>query len=220
MVAFRVDTARRALYSGDMSTPRHHPVNPRGPAAVLTEDEIRAFLATFSRRSPTAVRNRALIMLLWRAGLRISEASALETRDLTLNARRPTVRVRHGKGGQYRTVGLQEEAVGAIELWLAERRRLGLAHYPIVFCTLSSNRRGGRFGGSYVRAMITRKAQQAGLGRVHPHAFRATLAVEMHREGKPLAAIRDVLGHSNIATTDAYLRRVFPEDAIDAVIDR
>lgn len=56
--------------------------------------------------------------------------------------------------------------------------------------------------------------------RVHPHAFRATLAVEMCVEGVPLPAIRDVLGHTNLSVTDAYLRRVFPQQAIDAVRSR
>jgi site-specific recombinase XerD len=56
--------------------------------------------------------------------------------------------------------------------------------------------------------------------RVHPHALRATLAVEMCAEGVPLPAIRDVLGHTNLSVTDAYLRRVFPQQAIDAVRNR
>ena len=55
---------------------------------------------------------------------------------------------------------------------------------------------------------------------MHPHAFRATLAVEMCLEGVPLPAIRDVLGHANLSVTDAYLRRVFPAHAIDAVRNR
>lgn len=196
-----------------------------GPAAVLSEREIRLLLSTFSRRSPTAVRNRALVLLLWRSGLRVGEAIELERRDVRLvEFAAPAdalLVVRKGKGGRSRTVGVHQEAQAALEAWLSWRNRLGLAHHRALFCTLSSHARGARLGSGYVREMLARHARRAGLeARVHPHAFRATLAVELAREGKPVAAIRDVLGHSNIATTDAYLRRVFPADAIDAVRDR
>lgn len=189
---------------------------PRGPAAVLSEPQIRALLSTFGRRAPTAIRNRALVLLAWRTGLRADELLRLELRDLELDGRSPTLFVRRGKGGKQRTVGIHQEAQQALERWLEVRRREGLAHHRTVFCTLA----GKPLHDTYVRTMIARHGRRAGLERVHPHAFRATLAVELHQEGKPLAAIRDVLGHSNIATTDAYLKRVFPQAAIDAVIDR
>lgn len=221
MVTFRVDSARRRLYSGDMSTAGGKAPEPRGPANVLSEKEIHALLATFSRRAPTGIRNRALIMLLWRTGLRIAEAIALEARDLQLDASEPRLTVRNGKFGKQRVVGIHQDAVAEVELWLGARRRLGLAHARPVFCTISRGHRGGQLKGTYVRAMLSSHARRAQLDtRVHPHAFRATLAVELAREGVPLPAIRDVLGHSNVAHTDAYLRRVFPQDAIEAVLGR
>lgn len=197
---------------------RPTPENPLGPAEVLDEDEIRALLGTFSRRAPTAVRNRALILLLWRAGLRITEALSLQLGDVHLDAARPTLTVRAGgKFGKQRIVGIHGEAAAELGRWLDVRQRLGLGRHRHVFCTL----KGGRLDASYVRAMLLRKRKRAGIERrVHPHAFRATLAVELTRDGVPLPAIRDVLGHANIASTDAYVRRVFPEVAIDAVINR
>jgi site-specific recombinase XerD len=204
-----------------MGEPDDHEDKTLGPANVLQEAEIRALLAAFPRRGLTATRNRALVLLLWRAGLRIAEAVHLEVRDLALDGPEPNLTVRNGKGGKQRVVGIHQEAVQALEHWLKVRAELGLARYKTIFCTLSSNHRGEPVDPGYVRQMLKRKAAQAGLGtRVHPHAFRATLAVELAREGVPLPAIREVLGHANVSTTDSYLRRVFPQDAIDAVINR
>ena len=204
-----------------MKTLANHSDRRYGSANVLTEDEVRALLATFSRRSPCAIRNRALVLFLWRTGLRINEALGVETRDLQLDGESPRVFVRNAKFGKQRVVGIHQEALDALERWLEERRRLGFGRVKPVWITISSNNHGKPLAASYVREMLVTKRAQAGItGRVHPHAFRATLAVELAREGVPLPAIRDVLGHANIACTDAYLRRVFPEDAIAAVIAR
>lgn len=190
---------------------------PVGPAEVLQEEDIRALLGTFSRRASTGIRDRALVLLLWRAGLRITEALSLDVGDLRLDAERPTLTVRKGKFGKQRVVGIHPEAVEALARWLDVRARLDLGRRRPVFCTLQ----GARVQDSQVRHMLSARARRAGLTRrVHPHAFRATLAVELAREGVPLPAIRDVLGHGNVAATDAYLRRVFPQDAVAAVIER
>lgn len=193
-------------------------MTPLGPAAVLAESEVRALLGACSRRAPTGVRDRALITLLWRSGLRISEALDLRPRDLKLGAAEPTVQVLKGKDENQRAVGLPSDAVDALARWLDVRASLGLARRHSAFCTLQ----GTRLQATQVRSMLNRRAKRAGLGdvRVHPHAFRATLAVELVREGRSIPAVRDVLGHTNIATTDAYLRRVFPKDALDATINR
>jgi integrase len=187
-----------------------------GPAEVLTVQEVRAVLDACSkkaraRRYPTAERNYALVMLLWRTGLRCAEALDLESSDLRLRQAPATVRVRDGKGGVQRTVGVHPELVLALEDWLRLR--------PAgrwVFCTLQ----GARLSERYVRAMVARKGARAGLARCHPHAFRATLAVELAAEGVPMPVIRDVLGHSSVAVTDAYLRRVSPALAIAATAGR
>jgi integrase/recombinase XerD len=204
-----------------MKTVANHSDRRYGSANVLTEDEVRAILATFSRRTPCAIRNRALVLFLWRTGLRVSEALAVETRDLQLDGDSPRVNVRNAKFGKQRVVGIHQEAIDALERWLDQRQRLGFGRLKPIWITISSDHHGKPLAPSYVREMLSKKGAQAGVtGRVHPHAFRATLAVELAREGVPLPAIRDVLGHANIACTDAYLRRVFPEDAISAVIHR
>jgi hypothetical protein len=169
------------------------------------------------------VRNRALILTLWRAGLRIDEALTLAPQDAKLDDEQPVIRVRRAKGDKQRTVGLHAEARDALRRWPEVRRVRGCderrpARAPQrLFCTLD----GGKLDSSYVRHLLRRLARKGAVQRrVHPHAFRATLAVEMCVEGVPLPAIRDVLGHTNLSVTDAYLRRVFPQQAIDAVRNR
>ena len=117
-----------------------------------------------SARAPTGVRNRALIAVLWRCGLRISEALQLELRDVDLQA--GTVRVRHGKGDRSRTVGLDEQTTALMARWLDRRRKLGAGARAPIFCTLQ----GGRLDSSYVRRLLPRLARKAGIDRrVHAH---------------------------------------------------
>jgi integrase/recombinase XerD len=188
-----------------------------GPAALLSEDEVRALLGACSRRAPTGVRDCALITLLWRTGLRISEALALEAaRDVQLSGARPTLRVRDSKtpSGR-RTVAIRAEAVEAIDRWLVVREQLNLGRRGRLFCTLD----GKGLAQSQVRAMLRRRARRAGLDvRVHPHAFRATALMEAYRAGIGLPVIRDMAGHANLGSTDAYLKRLEPTEAIDAVL--
>jgi integrase len=184
----------------------------RRPPEVLTEPEAIALLRACSSRAPTGVRNRALIAVLWRSGLRISEALALELRDLDLEA--GTLRVRHGKGDKSRTVGVDEQTAALLARWLDRRRSLGPGARAPVFCTLQ----GGRLDSSYVRRLLPRLARKAGIDRrVHAHGLRHTYAAELARERTPINIIRDALGHSTLAITDRYLRDVAPMHVINTI---
>lgn len=184
------------------------------PIEVLSVDEARALLRACSRRAPTGVRNRALLALLYRAGLRISEALALEPKDL--DAAAGTVTVLHGKGDKRRVVGLDPGAFGILDRWLDRREKLGLTRAPI-FCTL----RGGRVRDNYVRAMVKRMAKRAGIAkRAHPHGLRHTHATELARERVPINVIADQLGHASLATTDRYLRHIAPVEVVAAMQGR
>lgn len=157
---------------------------------------------------PTGHRNRALLVLLWRGGLRCGEALALRAHHV--DVRRCTVRIERGKGDRSRTVALDADAIVMLERWRAIRSGLGLAHRgrPLI-CTL----KGRPLMSCYVRELVSRLARAANVPyRVHPHGFRHTHAVELAREGVPLPVIRQQLGHSNVAITDAYLRRLSPAE--------
>jgi integrase/recombinase XerD len=90
------------------------------PTETLTEAEALALLRACSRRAPTGIRNRTLIATLWRCGLRIGEALALELRDV--DRYRGTIRVRHGKGDEARVVGVDEQTAALLGRWIDWRR--------------------------------------------------------------------------------------------------
>jgi site-specific recombinase XerD len=176
---------------------------------VLEPDEVEAILRTFTK-APTSTRNRALIVVLWRAGLRISEALALMPADLDRKCER--IEVREGKGGKPRVVAMGSLSWDTLDEWMRVRRKQGLGSTKPVFATL----KGDSIKGAYVRAMLKRKAKRAGIDptRVHPHAFRHAFAVDLNRRGVPLDHVRRLLGHASLAGTTTYLERIDPEEAL------
>lgn len=186
----------------------------RFPAEVLSRDEIHRLIKACSPRAPTGIRNRALVGLLYRSGLRISEALALQTKDI--DPRQGTLRVLHGKGNKARTVGMDPEAFALIDVWMKTRKELGVGHGAL-FCTL----KGGPVGTAYVRHLLPRLARRAGIHkRVHAHGFRHALASELRAEGVEIGTISKALGHSSIATTARYLDHVAPQAVVDAMRGR
>lgn len=184
------------------------------PAEPLTADEVQAILDVCE---PTATgrRNRGLFVLLWRSGVRISEALALEPRDL--NPEAFTVHVRHGKGNKARVIGMDREAWLLLAPWLQERHR-----YPAgpVFCVLSGPSAGLAIGSPYVRTALKRYGERAGIQkRVHPHGLRHSLACQLSRGGMPIHVVSRQLGHSNLGTTATYLAGIANTEVVEAVAD-
>ncbi len=185
------------------------------PPEPLTKDEVDTLLRAPSGRAPTGIRNRALLTVLYRAGLRISEALTLRPKDLDRQA--GSLRVLHGKGDKSRTVGMPPEAFAAIERWLDVRSGRGINGNSTVFCTLD----GKPMKDAYVRAMLPRMATRAGIEkRVHAHGLRHTMAAEMRAEGQDIGIISKALGHSSIATTARYLDHVAPAAVVEAMRNR
>lgn len=185
----------------------------RYPPELLTPDEIRRLLR-IQGGGQTPPRNRALIVVMWRSGLRVSEALGLEMRDL--DRQRGTITVRHGKGDKTRVVGLDAEAWGYLDAWLAVRRAAGLRG-PVVFVT----RTGKRVLPSYVRGLVPRLAKKAGIERrVHPHALRRAFAYELAESGVAVPVISAALGHESVATTAKYLNAIRPGSVLRAIQER
>lgn len=180
----------------------------RQPGEPLTGAEVQALLAGCSSRAPTGIRNRALIIVMYRAGLRIGEALALKPSDI--NPDRGTVRLLHTKGDHDRTVSLDAGPMALVQRWMGKRRELGYRN-GFLFCTL----KGGELSDRYVRDMLQRVKARAGLEkRIHPHGLRHSHAAELVEEGVPVNVIQQQLGHANLATTDAYLRHIAPAAVI------
>ena len=188
------------------------------PPEPLDRGEIARLLATFGGGA-AAARNKALIVLLWRTGLRISEALALYPKDVDWQGGRLTVL--KGKGGKRRTVAVDEYALAMLRAWMAHRRRLALGGQHAIFCTVNRQTRGRAMSSAYVRTMLKKRARAAGIAkRVHPHGFRHTCAFELISENTPLGVIRAQLGHSHLATTMGYCDHLLPEAAIRYMLER
>jgi site-specific recombinase XerD len=187
----------------------------RYPADPPTVEEIVAVMRA-ARETAHGHRLRGLIVVLWRAGLRIAEALALSEADL--DRRRGALLVRCGKGGRRREVGMDEWAWEQLEPWTALRLELPVG--PL-FCVINGPTRGRPWSSAAARAELRRTAAAAGVRRrFAPHQLRHAHAVEMAHEGVPLIVIQRQLGHSNLGITSIYLQGIDSAEIIDTVHGR
>jgi site-specific recombinase XerD len=151
-------------------------------ADLLTATEIELLMRQCSRRALTGVRNRALIAVLWRSGLRIGEAQALAVKDFDPDS--GTLVVQPGKGGKRRVVGVDAGTVALVSRWLDVRREREHSIRGPLFCSLA----GKPVDASYVRRLLPRLARKAGIQRrAHADGLRHAFAVDLVRSG---AAVR------------------------------
>ena len=184
---------------------------------ALSTAEVEALMAACSPTSPTGKRNRALIVVLWRGALRCEEALHLKVHDLDRAS--GNIRIMFGKGAKARTVGIEPRAWAVLEVWLAERERMGIPRSVPLFCTITAGKYHG-LSARYVRWLVTDLGVKAELGkRVHAHGLRHSRASEAADEGVPIHMISVFLGHSNVGTTDRYIQHLNPRAAINAMLD-
>lgn len=177
-----------------------------------TDEEVRALIAACSVRAPTGIRNRALIAVLWRCGLRLQEA--LDLRPVDVHLATGELHVRHGKGDKSRRLGLDTTTAALVARWIDTRNNLGLSGRQPLFCTLA----GGPIEQSYIRHLFPRLARKAGIERrMHAHGLRHAYAAGLARERTAMNVIRDALGHTSLAVTDRYLRDVAPIHVIETM---
>jgi len=187
----------------------------RYPADPPTVEEIIAVMRA-AGDSPEGVRLRGVIVVLWRAGLRISETLALNETDLDRD--RGALLVRHGKGDKRREVGMDRWAWSHLEPWLELRRSLPVGR---LFCVLRGPTRGRPCAPAGIRAQLHHAAVAAVVRRrFAPHQLRHAHAVEMSREGISLIVIQRQLGHADLAITSRYLRGIDSTEIIQAVHQR
>jgi integrase/recombinase XerC len=186
---------------------------------VLDPHELDTLLAAVSGRSKTALRNRALMMVMHDAALRAAEVVKLRPADVDVTA--GSVRVRNGKGGRSRLIRecLHDDTKQALTAWLTLRGTLGWDGRKAALFGVFYGRDGAGCatkGGdpldtSYLRRLLPKVAVKAKLTKgVHPHLLRHTRAREWSDAGLPVADIQQALGHKNLATTSIYLARLAP----------
>ena len=167
---------------------------------TLSAGEAERLIDAASGATPRALRDRALVELLYGAGLRVSEAIGLEKGGVDLDER--AVRVL-GKGGKERVVPVGRQAVEALRRYLARGRPyLDRRHRPELFL----NARGGALTRSGAFLILRRLAETAGLepGRVHPHLLRHSFATHLIEGGADLRSVQEMLGHADLSTTELY----------------
>lgn len=183
------------------------------PAEPLTAEEVGALIGQCSRRAPTGIRNRAMLTLLYRSGLRVSEILALRPSDV--NLARHSIRLLDTKSGKAQTRGFHPSADDALARWIDTRKALpGVGPRAKLFCTLD----GGPVSDDYVRVLLRRLGAKAGIAkRVHPHGLRHSFAVELEASGMTVSEISKLLGHSSVAVTSRYLDHLSSGQAISAL---
>jgi integrase/recombinase XerD len=168
--------------------------------AVLTRDEVNQLLDAPRGAAPTALRDRALLEVLYACGLRASEAVGLQLEDVNLDDE--FLRAR-GKGSKERLVPIGREAVSALRAYLSRSRPVlvGLRPERHVFV----NRRGGGLSRQGLYKIVQGYADAVGLkDRMSPHTLRHTFATHLLAGGCDLRTLQEMLGHADIATTQLY----------------
>jgi integrase/recombinase XerD len=167
---------------------------------TLSAGEVERLVEAAVGVAPTHLRDRALVELLYGAGLRVSEAVGLEKNGVDLDER--LVRCT-GKGGKERVVPIGRQAAEALRRYLARGRpHLDRRHRRELFL----NARGGPLTRAGAFLILRRLAERAGLEpeRIHPHLLRHSFATHLLEGGADLRSVQEMLGHADLATTELY----------------
>lgn len=182
--------------AAELELPRRTRRLPR----ALSPSEAERLIDAAAGTTPRALRDRALVELLYGAGLRVSEAVGLDKNGVDLDQR--LVRT-IGKGGKERVVPVGRQAVEALRRYLGRGRpHLDRRHRPELFL----NAQGGPLTRAGAFLILRKLAAKAGLepDRVHPHLLRHSFATHLLEGGADLRSVQEMLGHADLATTELY----------------
>jgi integrase/recombinase XerD len=188
--------ARADNPAAEVEPPRRRPKLPR----TLSPREAERLIEAAAGTTPRALRDAALVELLYGAGLRVSEAVGLERAGVDLDER--LVRCT-GKGDKQRVVPIGRSAADALRRYLSRGRPyLDRRHRPELFL----NAQGGALTRAGAFLILRRLAEKAGLepGRIHPHLLRHSFATHLLEGGADLRSVQEMLGHADLATTELY----------------
>jgi integrase/recombinase XerD len=188
--------AREDNPAAELELPRRARTLPR----TLSAGEAERLIEAANGTSPRALRDRALVELMYGAGLRVSEAVGLDRTGVDLESR--FVRC-IGKGSKERVVPIGRQAVEALRRYLARGRPyLDRRHRPELFL----NAHGGALTRAGAFLILRKLAGAAGLEpeRVHPHLLRHSFATHLLEGGADLRSVQEMLGHADLSTTERY----------------
>jgi len=194
------------LTAHDPASALRPPARPRRlPRAIPVEDVLAILEAAGAGDDERALRDRALLELVYATGARISEAVGLDVDDVGLDARGAAVRL-FGKGRKERVVPLGSFARDAVEAY-AVRARPGLAARGTGTPALFLNARGRRLSRQSAWAVLRDAAHRAGIARaddVSPHTLRHSFATHLLQGGADVRVVQELLGHASVTTTQIY----------------
>jgi integrase/recombinase XerD len=191
---------REGLLQSDPTADLRGPRASQRLPAVLTREDVASLLAQPAGSEPLALRDRALLEVMYACGLRASEAIALELQDVELDE--GVLRAR-GKGSKERLIPVGRHAVAALRAWVA-RGRPALAGVQVQ-SVLFLNRRGRPLTRQGLYKIVQGHARSAGLeGRMSPHTLRHSFATHLLAGGCDLRSLQEMLGHADLSTTQVY----------------
>ncbi len=212
--------ASEGIIEADASSTVASPKLPRGLPRTLAADELARLFSAPDTSTPDGLRDQAMLEVLYATGARISEAAGLTL--ASVDAAQGTVRL-FGKGSKERIVPVHETALRALSAYLKrgrpellarrKRRAAGPAETPALFIS----RRGAPMSADALRQRFGRLVRAAGLpADVTPHVMRHTFATDLLAGGADLRSVQELLGHSQLATTQIYTH-LTPERLKDAL---
>jgi site-specific recombinase XerD len=175
---------------------------------IVSQKDVIKMLDQINTKCPTGIRNYAIIITLYRAGLRVSELCNLGLPDVNFESELFYVQL--GKEGKDRYIPMDDDTIKALKAWLEIR-----PESDYFFCTLD----GGQLDPRYIREVCYRLSKKAGVfiqdgtekKPVSPHKLRHTFATELLKEGFNLREVQEELGHSRVETTTIYTHVVMDE---------
>lgn len=189
--------------SAEIGSPRV----PQGIPKALDEEEVSALLESVAGDDPAALRDRAILEMLYATGVRISELVGLDVGDVSLDDGLARVM---GKGGRERMVPVGRIARGALRSYLdsgrsahVRPRKTAGTHGDAVFL----NSRGGRLSRQSCWKIVRTAGDRVGLGeRLSPHVLRHSCATHMLDHGADIRVVQELLGHASVSTTQVYTK--------------
>jgi integrase/recombinase XerD len=193
---------REGLVDVDIASDVRPPAQPRRLPKAISLDDVECLIdAAGIDATPLAVRDRALLEVLYGTGARISEAVGLAVDDVDLDGRSVLLA---GKGGKQRRVPLGQFAATAIQAYLV-RVRPGLAANGKGTPTLLLNSRGGPLSRQSAWTVLRHAADKAGLtDKISPHTLRHSYATHLLEGGADVRVVQELLGHASVTTTQIY----------------